>query len=482
MKTTKKLLTGLFALTVCVGFASCGSGDKDKGDKKSASTIEMKEEDKQAIQDAAADLDKTELENKNVKFLSHWDINPGDGQVVPPDIQMFRDTYDGTFEYVQTTWDDRYTDLAKYVMSGDSPDFFSAMDMDGFPKGAIKGMFEPIDPYIDLNSDLWAPAKATCDAFVFKGDHYVAGIQSYPQYVCIYNTHTIEENGLDDPAELYWKDEWTWSKFTEMCTEFTDQENEKVGLDGWWYAAALNDTCGVPLISLENGKLVNNMENPQVAKVQELMYNLGKNEVFFDRASNNWSIRGDGTTGLGVGTYQTLFYPCGLWGIEGAPQDVTAFGDVEAGEIMFVPMPRMDDGDTYYVTSRVDGYLLCKNAPNPKGFAAYMNCRMATLSKANEIGVNQLKNDYKWNDDMIKMREEVIKLCNDHPLYDFQEGVSEELKNKMQDVRQATVLTGGGASTWTQNVEENKATVDYLLKEANDNIDTGAAATEEAAE
>ena len=45
MKTTKKLLAGLFALTVCVGFASCGSGDKDKDDKNSASTIEMKDED-----------------------------------------------------------------------------------------------------------------------------------------------------------------------------------------------------------------------------------------------------------------------------------------------------------------------------------------------------------------------------------------------------------------------------------------------------
>ena len=479
MKTTKKLLAGVFALTLCVGFASCGKDSGDKSDKKSASTIEMKDEDKQAINDVANEvLDTTELENKNVKFLSHWDINPGDGQVVPPDIQMFRDTYDGTFEYVQTTWDDRYTDLAKYVMSNDSPDFFSAMDMDGFPKGAIKGMFEPIDDYIDLNSDLWAPAKATCDAFVFNGGHYVAGIQSYPQYVCIYNTKTIEDNGLENPAELYKNDEWTWSKFSEMCKEFTDQDNDKVALDGWWYAAALNDTCGVPLISLENGKLVNNMEDPKVAKVQELMYDLGKNEVFFDRASNNWSIRGDGTTGLGVGTNLTLFYPCGLWGIEGAPKDVTAFGDVEAGEVMFVPMPRMDDSDTYYVTSRVDGYLLCKNAPNPKGFAAYMNCRMATLSKANEIGINQLKNDYKWNDDMIEMRAEIIKLCNDHPLYDFQEGVSEELKNAMQDVRQATVLTGGGAKTWTQNVEENKATIDYLLKEANDNIGADTAAAE----
>jgi len=48
----------------------------------------------------------------------------------------------------------------------------------------------------------------------------------------------------------------------------------------------------------------------------------------------------------------------------------------------------------------------------------------------------------------------------------------------MQDVRQATVLTGGGATTWTENVTANKDAVDYLLKEANDSI---GATTEEAA-
>lgn len=471
MKMTKRFLAGLFALTMCVGMAACGSDSGDDGKESSVNAKEIAQEDKDKLSEAAQNaLDTTELKNKTIKFLSHWDINPSDGGVVGADLQMFKDTYDGKIEYIQTTWENRYVDLAKAVMANDSPDFFSAMDMDGFPKGAIKAMFEPIDDYVDLNSELWAPAKATCDAFVFNGGHYVAGIQSYPQYVCVYNTKTIEENGLDDPAELYWNDEWTWSKFTEMCTEFTNQEEEKVGLDGWWYAAALNDTCGVPLIGLKDGKLVNNMDDPKVAKVQELMYNLGKNEVFFDRASNNWSIRGDGTTGLGVGTYQTLFYPVGLWGIEGTPESVSAFGDVEAGEIMFVPMPRMDDSDTYWVTSRVDGYLLCKNAPNPEGFAAFMNCRMLTLSAADEIGRKQHIEDYKWNDDMMKMRDEVIKLCNDHPLYDFQEGVSEELKSTMENVRQATVLTGGGATTWTQCVEENKAKVDYLIKEANENI------------
>ena len=473
--TLKKLLAGACALTVCCGLAACGGSNADSGSGDASSvpqTVAHDEKEEELIGNIADKLEDIELENKNIKFFSHWDINPGEGQKTSPELQLFKDKYDGTIEYVQTTWDARYTDLAKLIMANDSPDFFSAMDMDGFPKGAIKAMFEPIDDYIDLDSDLWAPAKVTNDNFVFNGGHYVAGVQSYPQFVCVYNTKTIADNGLDDPAELYWKDEWTWSNFSKMCIDFTDQDNDIVGLDGWWYAQALNDTCGVPLIGLKDGQLVNNMNDPQVAKVQELMYDLQKNDVCYDRAANNWSTRGGGVTGEGLGTYQTLFIPVGLWGVEGIPSSVTAFGDVEAGEIMFVPMPRMDDSDKYYVTARVDGYFLCKNAPNPEGWAAFMNCRMNALADSEELTLKTEQEDYLWNDDMINMRKEILRLVNENPVYDFQDGVSAELSSTMQDVRQATMITGGNTSTWTATVSEYEKAVDYLIKEANENIQT----------
>ncbi len=48
-------------------------------------------------------------------------------------LLSFQTKYGGKIEYVQTTWDNRYTDLAKAVMANDSPDFFPADDMDAFP-------------------------------------------------------------------------------------------------------------------------------------------------------------------------------------------------------------------------------------------------------------------------------------------------------------------------------------------------------------
>lgn len=198
---------------------------------------------------------------------------------------------------------------------------------------------------------------------------------------------------------------------------------------------------------------------------------LEKNNVVFDRSSNNWKTRGDGTAGEGIGSGMTLFIPVGLWGIEGEPENVKAFGNVEEGDIMLVPMPGLDDSDTHYVTARADGYFLCQGAPNPEGFAAYMNCRMAAFNEAGEIGEKQLREVCKRNKDMIDMHSEIIRLVNEHPVFDFQDGVSDEFSDKMLNVRQSAMLTGGGAITWSEAVSSNNAAVDYLLKEANESIE-----------
>ena len=190
----------------------------------------------------------------------------------------------------------------------------------------------------------------------------------------------------------------------------------------------------------------------------------------FDRSSNNWSTRGDGTTGNGLGDYQTLFIPVGLWGIENTPDAVKPFGDVEAGEIMFVPMPKDPDSDTYYMSSRVDGYNLCKGAPNPEGFAAYMDCLMAAKKDAKEISKNTLMNDYKWNDKMYEMREETYKLAAQNPVFNFSQGISAEMDSAYEGLSQGTMITGGDQKTWTEVRGEYEKQVDFLIKEANTKI------------
>jgi hypothetical protein len=331
-------------------------------------------------------------------------------------------------------------------------------------------MFEPIDDVIDLDSEIWASTKTASDNFVFNGSHYIAVIDISPNYVCVYNRTTIENKGYDDPAELFANGEWDWNTFEEMCLDFTDADNDLYALDGYWYGNALSETSGVPLIGLEDGQLVNNMSDPNIEKAQDFMYNLQKNNVVFDRSTNNWSTRGDGTTGNGLGSYQTLFIPVGLWALEDTVSATAPFGDMEAGEIMFVPMPKNPDSDTYYMSSRIEGYNLCKNAPNPEGFAAYMNCLMVCKAETQNITEETLINEYKWTQEMVDMRNTVYELAATNPVFDFQAGVSSELDTAMETVSQATMITGGNQTTWTQCRTENESKVDFIIKEANEKI------------
>lgn len=471
MKLAKRLMAASLALMMAVGMASCSkSGSSDT--KSVAPGKDLNSSQKDKIGELASKLPDVKLDNTTIKWMAHYDINPTDGKVKSPAIELFKQKYNGKVEFVQTSWDSRYTDLATAVLGNTSPDFFPADDMDTFPKGAIKAMFQPIDDYVDLNSDLWAKTKAACDSFMFNGKHYIAVVGTSPNYVCMYNKTTMKENGYEDPADLFAKGEWDWDVFTEMCLDFTDSEAEKYALDGYWYSKAISESCGVPMIGLEDGKVVSNMADPKIEKVQTMMYNLQKNGVVFPRSDNNWKTRGDGANGEGLGSYLTLFIPIGLWAIEDTVEKTKTFGDMEAGEIMFVPMPKDPDSDTYYLSSRVSGYNICTGAPNPQGVSAFLNCAVIANQEVQDINTEILKNDYKWSDEMLEMREKVLELCNTNPVFDLQEGVSPELSSLMLNVSQATMISGGNETTWTACRAEYEKSVEWTLKDANSNIST----------
>ncbi len=493
MKNIKRVLAAISALAISIVTVSCGGNEEGAAGStapaesaaaetttvttKEAQSVEMNEEQKSTIESLADSLPDMELSNTTVKFISHWDMNPGDGQVVPPYLQLFRDKYDGKIEWVQTTWENRYDDIKSLILAKDSPDFFPAMDSDGFPMGALKGYFQPIDNYVDLKSSLWSNAgtQATIDKFKFEGNHYVAATGASPNIVCIYNRKTIRDNGLEDPAELFKNDEWTWSKYKELCEKFTDPSAEKVGLDGYWYDQGLNSTTGVPIIGLdEKGKAVSNIESPEVRKAQDFLYSLEQAKVYFDRSAHNNLARGAGSSGSGEGMSDglTLFYPCGLWAIENTPESTVLFGNVEAGDIMFVPMPRPDDCDKYYVDSRLDnGYLLVKNAPNPQGFAALMNCIQlaAHSSAATDVSNDQLKNSYKWNDEMIEMKQTINGLCEQNAVFDFGGGVSAEVSEIANEIKGASI-NGSYTKDWDTVIAEYNDRLNFELDKANSQI------------
>lgn len=461
MKNSKRIFAGVLACVSVFSFVGCGSKDDE-----SSYTATLNEEQSAVIDDITALLPDVTLENTTVKWLAHYDINPAEGKAMPPSMALFQTKYNGKVQWIQSTWDTRYTDLATSITGNQAPDIFPADDMDTFPKGAIKNMFQPIDQYVDLEADFWEGINDANDKFMYKGDHYVAVIDIVPNIICVYNRNTISEMGYDDPADLYAEGKWDWNTFKEMCINFVNEEEDRYALDGWGVENAIMTSAGVPLIDMVDGEIVSNLMDPTIEKVQNFMYELQKDTVLYPRhLINNWSIRG-GDTGIGIGTGLTLFCPTGLWDIEDKLENTSMFGAVDEGEVMFVPMPKDPDLDYYPIWSRVNGYMIVEGASNPEGAAAYINCCRvsADSEETNKIGDDQLMNEYGWTQEMIDMKHSITDMARANPLFDFSAGVSDKVAGRCDQLSRGTMIPG--EQTWAEIRSSQSEALNAFLAEA----------------
>lgn len=459
MSKLKALLSALVLTTMSLTLFSCdSSSEESKYDKELDAATR---ENVKAIVSQDERL-TGELENKTIKWMATWDINPdATGKNVPIDLAAFQERYGGNVEYYQVSFSNRYEKLAEAINSGEGVDFFSGGDMDAFPKGAVRGMFTPVDDYIDFSSPLWEDVQDINDSIMWNGDHYMTVVQvTGDSCAVIYNRKTMQEAGLEDPAELFYDDEWTWDAFEEMLQSFVDTDNQRFGIDGWWFEFGLINTTGVPAIGIEDGKLVNNLSDPSMERVQNWMYDLyTTNCIAIGVGDYGWS---DKPKYIGEG--KTLFYPCGLYKFYTTPDIWQGdFGE----DAFFVPMPKDPEADEYYVPVGTDSYLFVKGGQNPEGVAKYLDCKRLALvnEEVRAISDKQTISDYGWTDEMVEMRDTMHALAEENPIIDFSKGVSADC-GKLLDSNLRSTARG---VMWNETYDAIYATVDTYIQEINDN-------------
>lgn len=448
-------------LIACMSMACFGCGSKEE----TSSYKEMDSAARESVADVvnSEDLLTGELENKTVKWLSDWDINPdASGKSTPIELAMFQERYGGEIEWHKTVYANRYDDLANAINSDEGIDFFYAGNFDAFPKGAIRDMFVPADEYIDFSSPLWEGVKDVNDSIMWNDSHYMVVVQlTGDNCACIYNRGTIQELGFDDPAELFAEGEWTWDVFEEMLIKFVDVDNGKYGIDGWWFESGLSATTGVPYVGLENGTLVSNLSDSSIERVQNFMYDLyNNNSVAIGVGDFGWS---DHPEYIGEG--KTLFYPCGLWALYSEEdQWKSKFGE----DCFFVPMPKDPDSDEYYIPANMDSYVFIKGGHNPEGVAKYLDCKRASLlnEEAVAIGHQAFIDDYAWTEEMIEMKETMDEMALENPVIDFKTGVSTDLSD-MLDSSEYGVRAASRGTPWNESLATIKDAVQTMLDEAN---------------
>ncbi len=458
MKKIKNFVYALLITALSLSAFSCG-------DSKEESVVNNKNLD-QATRDEInrlandSELLTGELENKTIKWMSIWDINPDStGKNVPTELAVFQERYGGEVEWHQVTWDNRYEKLADAINSGDGIDFFAAGDKDAFPKGAVRGMFVPADDYIDFDSELWADVKDVNDSAMWNGKHYMAIVQTTgDSCAVIYNRNTIQEAGFDDPAELYEKGEWTWDTFEDMLLNFVDTDNQKYGIDGWWFEFGLMNTTGVPAVSLEDGKLVNNLGDESMERVQNFLYDLYNNNcIAIGVGDFGWS---DKPAYIGEG--KELFYPCGLYQFYTTPDKwKTTFGE----DAFFVPMPKDPEADEHYITCGMDSYTFVKGGQNPEGVAKYLDCKRCVLlnDELRSIADQQMIDEYGWTQEMIDMKNSMQELADENTFIDYSSGVSSDCASLLD----SNLRNSARGTPWNETFDSINATLDTYLEEVN---------------
>jgi ABC-type glycerol-3-phosphate transport system substrate-binding protein len=462
MKKTKAFISAFLMIAASISMTSCGS-KSDSSSDEDFGNVDVEQGVRDEVNQAASNtdlLDDTELENKTIKWMASWDINPDStGKNKPTELVVFEEKYGGKIEYHHVDWAERYEKLSEAINGGEGIDFFWGGDMDAFPKGAIRNIFAPVDDYIDFDKPLWEDVKDVNDEFVWNGKHYLAFVQANGDKVgCIYNRKTIQEAGLDDPADLYTEGKWDWDAFEDMLQKFVDTDKQQYGIDGWWFESALINTTGVPPVAMKDGKLVSNISDPAMERVQNFLYDLNQT----------------GCIAIGVGDYgwkehpeyigegKLLFYPVGLYELYKEPEQWKAtYGE----DAFFVPMPKDPNADEYYIPVGMEAYTFVKDGSNPEGVAKFLECKRFAImdEETKSIADKQFREDYGWNDEMVEMQREMQDLANENPFFDLSAGVSSDCAELLDQSLRNTAR----GTPWNETYESIASSVQTYIDEAN---------------
>lgn len=416
----RKIISAAVALCLAAPMTACGGSDSSTETEAEITTTAKTEwtGDNIEVTVASDALDTdVDISGKTLKYLGITDINPTNDQPErSAELTLFEDTYGASVEWRVTTSANRFNDLATSIMSGDSPDIF-IYEWLAFPYGISKGQYQPIDSIIDWDDPMWASVKDVSDMYIYNGEHYIVpyGYDLNNTQVLMYNSRIIEEQGFDDPYELYLDNKWDWDVFIEMMKTYTENNPDTKGIAGWW-ANAFVFTSGETMVTYDGSTYTNNLRSAAIERAQLAVEEIVK----YDLVRTGWY----GGESAFV-TNDLLFYGMGTWAynaaVESMPND----------EIKMVPMPSdPNNPSTHYVSNNVNAYMWVKGSEQADVVKTWLNCcRLVNYDdEYTEITKQKwLENNKGWTEETYDFVMEFFDTDKFTPVYDYGYGLSSDM-------------------------------------------------------
>ena len=387
-------------------------------------------------------VDKSIEVDKKIKWMAWWPMDETTAAV-----ELFKLVYGvpesdkngNVFQYITVAYGDRYDQLGKLIAAGDSPDLFP-FEINNFPYSAYKGLFQPIDDYVDLYAPEWERTRYIMDQFMWGGKNYCAIPQIELDQVMWYRRSVVAEAGLKEPYELYKNDEWTWDTFLDMCDQWQNSGEGRYATDGWQTPDGLVITTGVPIISIEDGKLKDNLYNADLERAMTSLIDvLYKENYRYPRHElNGWStsmnewVKGN-----------TLFMTIEYTAYKDSFQGYIKRYKWDNTEIFCVPYPRDPQADKYYQKFKNFCYMLVSGSQNTAGFSAWTQCLIATVDDAEtaRLSREQLKINYDYSDELLDFFEEMQHGDRLTAVFDFKDGIGSDIVDSNTVYNPVSILT-----------------------------------------
>ncbi len=465
MKNYKRILAGLCAVGMAASVVSCGKKEKkDDSDSfvpKNNITVE-----EAASIDAIPEGAESEL-----LYLGENDLNPTKANPeTSTELTLFQQK-GGSIKFSATTHDQRFDKLAAAITANkDVPDIFK-YEWIAFPSQIAKDMYQPIDSIVDFDSDLWSGTKDVAEQFTLKGEHYVAPLGYQASAMLIYDHSVVEAEGLEDPYELYLNDEWTWSKWIDIMTEYVGNatDTERYGVNGFFKNHFVQQS-GKLMVNYdkESNTFSSNLKDPDIEKAENLLYDMNKSGLIL----GGWI-----GSARDCFSQNCMFYGMGDWAYTGNQ------GPKEDEDWAIVPIPASDDNPQKITTSDMTAYMWVKGSDKSEAVKAWFECCRIAKTDEKYAETNKKKfmeNNPYWTDEMYDVRMDVIS--DDYfMIFDYIFGISNTLADeksfdgnqKLADYIYGAVAStdeDGNQPTWAQIREEYSATVESEINDINDEL------------
>ena len=465
----KKIIALSMTLLLIVALVGCGSS------RRQPIQLTLSTEDATAILAAAGirlpDLEDAVGANTSIEYFYYYDDfhNYSEDEVIQTGYWTFQQKYNGNVEWHETTWSTLETDLANLILSDDAPDFTRAWES-AFPTSFIQKLYQPVDDYINYDDPLWEGMKYFSESFFSLGGHHYMFLTDVQNNSCmLYNRRVFTEFGFDDPAELYYDDQWTWDVLMDLAMDFCDPDEGRYAFNGWHTDATFMSSTGTYLVTLdpETGKFSANADDPRIERAADFLAEVSKNDLAFPHWNNGWSLN-YGNEGGGMKEGVTLFAMGPSYILDemtSREQEEDIYGDMS--DVMVVPVPRDPNGDgVYYVDSVPKGYCLIREAPHPEAVALLAACERFKIVDPTVVRIDerQKKEKLGWNDEMLSMW---------HDMYEI--AASQNTIVQYSDLGDVTTYIGNmtgfnqydNPSTWAELKEANIDALIYSVDELN---------------